>query len=556
MLLSLSIRNIILIDMLDIQLAPGLCVLTGETGAGKSILLDALGFVLGDRSTGRLLRHGESKGSVTACFSIKNNMAIQNKLHELDIPENDEDIIIRRSIDAGGKSRAYVNDTPVNVQTLKDIGEHLLEIHGQHDQGGLLSSTVHRQILDEYGRLQPLLQKTAESYHHYKHLADLIEAKQRNKAEAAREEDYLRFVINELEKLNPKVGEEEVLAEKRSQLMHREKMQESITRALSALAGEQDVVSAIRSAQMALDSIREHFQSIEDAAEMLERSAIEIGEVVSALEHAGSDDDEADVPLEQVEERLFALRAAARKYGVEVEGLSDYLINVKETYALLSDENGDLEQLQRDCQKAKDAYKKEAGQLHEARVKSSQLLEKRVMEELAQLKMQQTRFQVEIQPLAEENWSEAGMDKVQYIASTNPGTPLQPIAKIASGGELSRFMLAFKVALSHVKSVGTLVFDEVDTGIGGAVADSVGKRLEMLGQRAQVLVVTHQPQVASKGGYHLKVSKLEIDGMAVTRVQPLAEQERREELARMLAGEIITNEARAAASKLLQAEEV
>lgn len=556
MLQSLSIRNIILIDRLDISIESGLCVLTGETGAGKSILLDSLGFVLGERANSKLLRHGEEKGSVTAIFDISNNPQAQAILNKLEIEASDGELFLRRSLDATGKSRAFINDVAVNVQSLKQLGEYLLEIHGQHEQSGLLSASIHRAILDEFGQLEPLRKSVSAAYGDYKKLQELLLDLEKNKEEAAREESYLSFVVNELEKLSPKADEEDVLAAKRARLMHREKTAASLANALQILSGEQDIANAIQSAQSQLIAASEYLPELKEIIEMLERAAIEVSEAVNAVEELSNADDDEEESLELVEERLFALRAAARKYGVPVERLDEFLQETQAKLALINDGANNSEALKAKCEQSKEQFIKHATELTQARVASAKTLEARVSEELTGLKMPQTRFEISITPLAEQDWAEHGMDKVQFMASTNAGAPLAPIAKIASGGELSRFMLALKVALAHVKSVPTLVFDEVDTGIGGAVADAVGKRLALLGKYNQVLVVTHQPQVASKGMYHLKVMKETIDKQTFTRVEPLDNYARKEELARMLAGEEITDEARAAANKLLQLQEV
>lgn len=556
MLQSLSIKNIVLIDSLDVSMHSGLCVLTGETGAGKSILLDSLGFALGERASARLLRHGEAKGSVVAAFDISHNQPAKAVLEEIEIECEDGDVYLRRSIDSNGKNRAFINDIAVNVQSLKRLGQCLLEIHGQHEQSTLLSSSTHRNILDEFGELRSQRQAVAEAFIDWVKLQDVINNIQQSREEAQREESYLSFVVNELEKLNVNSGEEEELATKRAHLMHREKIAESLARTTALLSGEQDVASALQSAQSALMPALEYLPSLSEVIEMLERASIEVSEAANQIEDLANQDQDEETSLEEVEERLFALRAAARKYGTDVEGLNQFLKETQTKLSLLSSEAGDVEILQAKCEQAKKLFVEKATSLTKARKTVAKNLENRVMEELSGLKMQQTRFEVKVEPQEESLWNESGIDKVQFIASTNPGTPLAPIAKIASGGELSRFMLALKVALAHVKSVPTLVFDEVDTGIGGAVADAVGKRLATLGKVAQVLVVTHQPQVASKGNFHLKVSKQSNDSDTFTRIEPLSELERQEELARMLAGEKITSEARAAAGKLLQIEEV
>ncbi len=548
MLVNLSIRNIVLIEQLDLALEQGLCVLTGETGAGKSILLDALGFALGERGNVRLLRHGAKQGVVSAEFDIQGNDAVANLLEEQGI-EHESTLILRRIIMEDGKSKAFLNDMPVSVNLLKQVGEQLVEIHGQHDQRGLMESATHRSIIDAYGQLDGQVVHVENLFHSYKNAQQELEALHALRDRALQEEDYLRHISRELDELAPEEGEEAALTEKRSALMNKEKLLDSLNSAMQELQGAQPVEAALRSAQRILT--RNPHLTADNAVEALERAADEVSQVVDILERLHHTIGGEGESLEVVEERLFALRDAARKHRVTVEELPGFYEQVKQKLALLGEQEFRMGSLEKMVAETKSAYFKEAQTLSTSRREVAARLEKTVVAELAPLKMENTRFTVSIEPLADSEWSAQGIDKVRFLASTNPGAPLDALTKIASGGELSRFMLAMKVVLAQVKTVPTMIFDEIDTGIGGAVAAAVGRRLEMLGKHVQVLVVTHQPQVAARGSQHLHIKKFQEQDHTVTRVTVLAAQERHEELARMLAGETITDEARAAAVRLL-----
>ena len=550
MLIQLSIRNIILIHQLDITLQAGMCVLTGETGAGKSILLDALGFAIGDRASAKLLRSGEQLGSVTAHFDISHRHDIADLLHAQGLACEGQEVILRRTIDAQGKSKAYVNDQPVTAIWLKGLGEQLIEVHGQHDQRGLLDSKTNREALDNFGQLTACLKDTAEAYQTYRRAKREQEELIALHEKAQQEQDYLRYIYQELQTLDV-TADEATLAQQRQRLMHQEKINHALDHAYDLLAGNQPLERTMVAAQSELHKFIEIEPAFKTIIDTLERAVIEINEAQESLERFMHKRPAGEESLEKIEQTLFALRGASRKYHVPIEGLEAFR---DETLRKLNQlDHYDITRTEIDAAlaAAREHYGHCAKILSQRRQSAAVQLEKKIMSELQALKMESTRFQVQIDTLPEANWTEAGTDKVTFMASTNPGSPLALLSKIASGGELSRFMLAMKVALSDVKSIPTLIFDEIDTGIGGATADAVGKRLKMLAGRLQVLVVTHQPQVASKGDLHIKITKHQQRDTTFTNLEILTQDKRLEEIARMLAGQQITPEARAAAGKLL-----
>lgn len=552
MLLSLAIRNIVLIEALDLEWGRGLCTLTGETGAGKSILLDALSLVLGVRAESRLVRSGAEQGSVIAVFDVAGNKAAETVLQEAGF-EMENPLFLRRIVNSDGKSRAFINDQPVSVSLLKSLGETLVEVHGQHDQRGLMETAQHREMLDAFGRLSGKLKEVSAAYVAWQDLQQQVKEAQAKIEAAKREEEYLRHSLQELENLAPEAGEEEELATRRQRMMSSEKLAESLNTAMKELTEVKPVQDALHSAQRILTRSGSGEEALfEKAIDALERAAVETAEAMEALQTTADRIEYDERELEQAEERLFALRAAARKYQVTVEELPALQAEITEKLNLLGQTETMIGDLERQAKEARAAYVEAAKALSEAREKASRKLEKKVQAELAPLKMEKTRFQVVLEPLPESQWGPEGCERVYFLAATNVGSHMAPLAKIASGGELSRFMLALKVALSEVKSTPVMVFDEVDTGIGGAVADAVGQRLERLGKQAQVLVVTHLPQVAAQGKHHYFIEKRSKGKTTRTSVHELKGMERKEELARMLAGAEITEEARAAAGRLME----
>lgn len=550
MLTNLSIRNIVLIDKLDISFSNSFGVLTGETGAGKSILLGALGFVLGGRSAAGLLRTGEKQGMVTASFSIQANSEIQKILEEKGL-QGEAELILRRVIYEDGKSKAFINDAPVGVTTLAAIATYLVEVHGQHDQRGLLDSSNHREILDKYSQAESELENVAKAYSTYNALQKELAELEELAAKSSSEEDYLSYILKELDQLKPQEGEEETLAVKRNKLMNAEKITGGIS-AAGDLLSDGKMVGTLSRVQSLLYDAAKVEPRLQNIIEGLERASIEIDEAASALDIILSGIDNGDEKLENIEERLFALRGAARKYRVTAEELPSFMENVRQKLDNIRNKEIRFGEVAKKLIEAKVSYAREAKKLTEKRKVVAVSFEQQLVAELAPLKMENTRFNVGIEELPESNWSQHGVDKISFLASTNPGMPVAPLVKIASGGELSRFMLAMKVVLSSINSAPTLIFDEVDTGIGGAVADAVGRRMELLGKSFQVLAVTHHPQVAARSSFHLKIAKEVVGSSTVTKVAELKDEQKRQEVARMLAGEVITEEALAAASRLME----
>ncbi|MEQ8443084.1 MAG: DNA repair protein RecN [Alphaproteobacteria bacterium] len=553
MLTGLTIRDIILIDKLSLTFPSGLSVLTGETGAGKSILLDSLGLALGRRSEARLVRPGAERASITAEFELEDDHPVLQVLRDNDLPIEDR-LILRRTVSNDGRSKAFVNDEPASIGLLREIGESLVEVQGQFDQHGLMDATTHINLLDDYGGLMRTREGTALAFDRWqaarKALTDATA-----KAEAARkEEDYLRFVSSELDKLAPAMGEEEELAEKRAFLQNAEKLSEAITTATDHLSGSSGADEALGQARRALDRVAALAgERLNDAIAGLDRAAVELEEVAATLNRVGSDLNADSAELETIEERLFALRDAARKHGCQVDDLPAKSLEFAERLALIDAGEERIAKLTKQADDALAEFRTAAAALSAKRRETAERLDRAVNAELPPLKLDRAQFTTLVEQVEEGKWGRLGCDQVGFQVITNPGMPGGPLEKVASGGELSRFLLAIKVALAEVGTVPTLVFDEVDSGVGGATAAAVGERLSRLAERLQVLVVTHSPQVAARGAAHWRVAKeARDDGKPATVVDTLNPHDRREEVARMLAGANVTEEARAAADKLLE----
>jgi DNA repair protein RecN (Recombination protein N) len=555
MLATLTIRDIVLIDRLELEFRPGLCALTGETGAGKSILLDALGLALGARSDARLVRHGMSQASVSAAFTVPADHDACRILAEHEIDDNEGALVLRRVLTNDGRSRAFLNDQPVSRALLRRVGEMLVEIHGQFESRQLLDAGHHRALLDAFGGLNALLDDVREARAGWREAAQQLSKAMADLESARGDEEYLKYVVGELDAVGPRRGEEQELTDRRHVLMNAEKLGQAMDEAASALGGGGRSVDAlIRGASRALERVAAKADGKLDAAiAALDRAASEAEEAMALLDRAVADLDLNRGGLEAVEERLFTLRALARKHGSDVDGLPDLRDELATRLASVEDGSATVQRLAAEEAAARSAYVDVAGRLSAARALAAKRLDAAVAVELEPLRLGKARFMTLVEQIDEKEWGDQGWDRVTFAVVTNPGTPPGPLNRIASGGELARFMLALKVVLAQADPVPTLVFDEVDAGIGGAVAAAVGERLARLAAEVQVLVVTHSPQVAARGAWQWRVSKaLDVEG-ARTSVHMLDATERKEEIARMLAGAKVTDEARAAAHSLLNA---
>jgi len=552
MLVQLAIRDIVLIDRLELDFSAGMTVLTGETGAGKSILLDAFSLALGGRGDGSLVRADQQQGQVTAVFDPPLDHPARQIAADQEISV-DGDLILRRVQVADGRSRAYVNDQAVSVQTLRAIGRELVEIHGQHDDRALADPALHRALVDAFGGLDPQAESTRSAHVQWRRAENLLRDEREKIELARREADYLRHSFDELSKLRPEPGEEERLAGERAAMQQAEKVFGDLRDAQDTVAGDRSPLALLSGVLRRLDRRQSQAPALIDPCLQALDAAL------NALDHAQQVLDQAlrdarfdPRELERVEERLFALRAAARKYSAPVESLSALAERIAGELSTLDASESRLKQLEVERTAAEAEFRKCCAALSKARKKAAADLDKAVNAELAPLKLERARFSTQITP-DEAGANAEGAEKIEFWVQTNPGARPGPMMKVASGGELSRFMLALKVVLADRGSAPTLVFDEIDSGAGGAVADAIGQRLARLAEKVQVLTVTHAPQVAARAGKHLRISKDLADkgARAATSVAPLEDHHRLEEIARMLSGATITDEARAAAARLM-----
>ncbi|HCN32303.1 MAG TPA: DNA repair protein RecN [Rhodobiaceae bacterium] len=551
MLVNLSIRNIVLIEKLDLTWRAGLCTLTGETGAGKSILLDALALATGARGDAGLVRSGAEQGTVTAAFDIFEDKLVTRVLQEHDIPCEGQ-IILRRVQSKDGRSRAFINDAPVSVNLLKTVGSALVEIHGQNESQSLTDGPVQLSLIDSYAGHRDKVFQLKEKYSHLKECEEQLDLYKNASDRAAAEEDFLRHALEELEKLDPIEGEEAKLSEERTLLMNSEKIAGYISEALALMEGDKALQSALNGALRQLEKVADQAAGrLDTTITALERAVIEADEAQTQLLDASREMVYDPQRLEQVEERLFGLKALARKHGVQVDQLPATKTMLQQQVEDIESGADRLVELQKNVAQAFKDYEILALSISKTRIDAADKLDKTVMKELEPLKLNGGGFQTSFSHVEPSMGTATGIDSVQFMASTNPGMPAGPISKIASGGELARFMLALKVALAEASDPLTMIFDEVDAGVGGAVAEAVGSRLKLLAENGQVLVVTHSPQVAACGNHHWLISKSIDDESTMTRVEELSTQNREEEIARMLAGASVTEEARAAAVRLL-----
>jgi DNA repair protein RecN (Recombination protein N) len=553
----LTIQNIVLIDKCEINFSGGLCVLSGETGSGKSILLDALGLAIGFRSNLRLIGSDENKASVLAEFDISKNQNCQEILRENDLLdlENPNELRIRRVIQETSSSKAYVNDIAIGINILAKIGESLIEIHGQHDQRGLLNAGAHIEILDEFSQNQNLLKNLKKHYEKIRDIDTEIAEINNKKEQAKREKDYLEYIIKELENADIKEDEENILVSKKEQLLGKEKIinflsdfKSNLLEANSNLLSAQKLL--IRNQNVINSFLNENKDDFEKLSEKIDGQNSNLDQALSTIEVILRETKNSDDNLEEIEERIFLIRGLSRKFNVPTLELPKIILDAQEKLKLLNNEAEIAIDLDNKRKEAIKDYKKVAEELSEKRKKSAVILAKKVEEELKFLKMENVKFLVNIKDDEEKKYSPHGYEEVRFTASLNKNN-FDDISKIASGGELSRFMLALKVALMDVRSVPTMIFDEIDTGIGGSTADAVGKRLKILSKNLQILVVTHQPQIASKADLHFKISKTSQDKKVKTVVEALSDESRKLEIARMLSGELISKEAIAAAENLI-----
>jgi DNA repair protein RecN (Recombination protein N) len=549
MLTQLSIRDVVLIEALDLEFGAGLGVLTGETGAGKSILLDALGLALGARGESGLVRHGAAQAVVTAAFDPPAGLAELLADNGLDV-EAGEPLLIRRVVKADGGSRAYLNDQPASATLLREIAPRLVEIHGQHDDRGLLNARGHRALLDAFARID-----TGPAAVAWRALRDAEAALAAARTEietAARDRDWLEHAVAELTKLAPEPGEEQALADRRRGMQRAEKMAADLAAIDGVLEGSDGALSQLRQAARVLERVADGHPSLAEALAALDRALVETDATEEHLAEARRELAFDPRALDADETRLFELRGMARKHRVQPDDLAALAADLTGRLERLDAGEGGIAALQDRVAQAHAAYAAAAATLTAARNAAALRLDAAVAGELAPLKLDAARFRTVVAPLGREGWSPAGQDRVEFEISTNPGAPFAALTKIASGGELSRFILALKVALAEEGGAATMVFDEIDRGVGGAVADAIGERLARLAARTQLLVVTHSPQVAARGAEHLLIAKSHDGIVTRTGVRPLGADERQEEIARMLSGASITHEARAQAARLLE----
>ncbi len=547
MLRALEIRDMLIIDRLELAFQPGLNVLTGETGAGKSILLDSLGFVLGWRGRAELVRAGAEQGEVTAVFDLSPDHAARQVLDEAGLPAGDE-LILRRVNASDGRKTAWVNDRRCSGEVLRALSDTLVELHGQHDDRGLLNPRGHRSLLDTYAGLENTLEETRRAWSRRSKAEKALKLAE-DALEAVRaEEDFLRHAVAEMDSLDPQPGEEAKLDAQRRSMQGAERIREDITRARAALAdgAEQAMGDALRWLEGVADRAE---GTLEAPLAALERAMVELGEATAGVEDCLVGLSFDPHALEAAEERLFAIRALARKHQVAPDELGDFAAGLKTKLDALDAGAADLATLNADLRTAREDYNTAASALSEARHAAAGRLDSAVSAELAPLKMERAVFRT---ALSDGTPGPEGHDTVAFTVATNPGAPAGPLGKIASGGELSRFLLALKVCLSKERNRGvTMIFDEIDRGVGGATADAVGRRLSVLADGGQVLVVTHSPQVAALGAHHWRVEKRVEGDVTTSTVVALDSAEREGEIARMLAGDTVTAEARAAARALL-----
>jgi len=552
MLTRLSIRNIVLIEALDLTFGRGLGVLTGETGAGKSILLDALGLVLGNRADSGLVRGGTDKASVSASFEFAAlPQGLAERLDDADIEvEDGEPLIVRRQLRPDGKSKAFVNDQPISVGLLREMAGFLVELHGQHDDRGLVNPRGHRTLLDRFAGVDGA--QLAAAWRAWRS-ADEALGEARLAVETAKaDQDLLLAHLAELTALEPQAGEEARLAAARTDMQKGEKLSGDLEELRHLWEGSDSPLASLRVAARRLDRIAPEHPLLAEALGALDRAVIEAGEAEEKLQAAAEALVHDPAALDAAETRLFELRALARKHRCEVDELPELMRTMRGQLDSIEGSEAQLDALEAAAKEAGQRYRAEAQALHDRRVAAALRLDEAVARELAPLKLDAARFRTAVMPLPEDKWGAGGTDAVEFLIATNPGADFAPLTKIASGGELSRFILALKVALAEQGGAATVIFDEIDRGVGGAVASAIGERLARLSSDGQLLAVTHSPQVAARGRMHYMIAKSSDGTVTKTGVALLDPAGRQEEIARMLSGAEVTPEARAQADRLLE----
>ena len=555
MLTALSIRDVVLIDHLNLTFSGGLCVLTGETGAGKSILLDALSLALGARGDASLVRQGAEHAVITAVFETTDEHL--NKILDEHGLDGDESLVLRRILGADGRSRAFVNDQPVGISLLRSFGERLVEIQGQFAQHRLSDIGTHCELLDAFGSCVTDREKVSKAFASWKKASKLLTEATEQSSQARADEEFLRHSVVELDQLDPQKNEESHLLDTRMVLLHAEQLVEAMNGALSNLSGAGGAESSLANAQRQLARVADKaggrldstISALEGAVANIEDALRELGSATNLIENNGN-------RLEEMDDRLHALRQAAHKHGIKTNGLTLLIESLHQRLALLEDQSDTLALLEKTECVTRVKYVIAAKNLNQRRIATATRLETAVSKELPALKLEKAQLVVSISELDEQRWTANGVDRVEFLVTTNPGAIAGALSKIASGGELSRLMLALKLSLIEVEQVPTLIFDEVDSAIGGATANAVGERLARLSERTQVIVVTHSPQVAARGTDHLRVAKTSFGDDVVTSVVRLNDVDRCEEVARMLSGARVTSEARAAAKRLISGDSV
>lgn len=553
MLTHIHIWNFAIVEKLDIEFDSGLTVLTGETGAGKSILLDALGLSLGDRADTSVIRHGNDKAEISVTFSIADAPEAAAWLAEHDMQSEDE-CIIRRTISNKGQSRAFINGIPATVQQLRELGEMLVDLHGQHEHQSLLNRDIQRQLLDDYASHKDLIRKVAEDYKYWRKLENDFQRLSAANTDRDNRLDLLRFQVQELETLNLQAGEADQLEHEHKRLANANRLLQTTQQILDALSenDSDSVEDSLSACSNSISSILKLDEQLAPVSELLNNAIIQVSETVTELRHYVGSLELDPARLEEVEQRISDLHNLSRKHRVEPDELVNLLPTLQQEKDDLEQADIKLEGLRQEIQKARDDYIKSAGKLSQSRDKTAKLLTGKITDAMQGLSLQGGKFEVQLEALPEERWNANGCELIEFLVSANPGQPVKPLNKVASGGELSRISLAIQVITAQAARIPTLIFDEVDVGIGGRVAEIVGLQLRALGQHRQVVCVTHLPQVAALGHHHLQVSKQTDTKTTITEIFPLDPSQRINEVARMLGGIEITEQTLSHAKEMIE----